>query len=35
MSNAFELSVTSRDGLIYQKSQLAEIGSTAREYFAQ
>ena len=35
MSNAFELSVTTRDGLIYQKSQLAEIGSTAREYFAQ
>ncbi len=35
MSNAFELSVTTRDGLIYQKSQLAEIGDTAREYFAQ
>lgn len=35
MSNAFELSVTSRDGLIFQKSQLAEIGATAREYFAQ
>jgi formate hydrogenlyase subunit 6/NADH:ubiquinone oxidoreductase subunit I len=24
-----------REGLIYQKSQLAEIGATAREYFAQ
>ncbi|MCA1670381.1 MAG: NADH-quinone oxidoreductase subunit I [Thermomicrobia bacterium] len=35
MSNAFELSVTTREGLIYQKSQLAEIGATAREYFAQ
>ncbi len=35
MSNAFELSVTSRDGLIYQKTQLAEIGANAREYFAQ
>ncbi len=35
MSNAFELTATSRDGLIYQKVQLAEIGASAREYFAQ
>jgi len=35
MSNAFELTATSRDGLMYQKSQLAEIGASAREYFAQ
>ncbi len=35
MSNAFELTVLSREGLIYQKSQLAEIGDQAREYFAQ
>lgn len=35
MSNAFELSVTTRDGLMYQESQLAEIGATMREYFAQ
>jgi formate hydrogenlyase subunit 6/NADH:ubiquinone oxidoreductase subunit I len=35
MSNAFELSVTTREALMYQKVQLAEIGASAREYFAQ
>jgi NADH-quinone oxidoreductase subunit I len=35
MSNAFELSVTTREGLMYQKMQLAEVGAGAREYFAQ
>ncbi len=35
MSSAFELATTSRDGLIFQKSQLAEIGASTREYFAQ
>lgn len=35
MSNPFEMSTTAREGLIFQKAQLAEIGASAREYFAQ